>query len=75
MPYDTTNYFRVTDDADPTSGLAGRVVPVVSVDSARLGTHAGARVTALLVRLGPDRGPHFCWYRVYLVDGADSART
>lgn len=72
---DTTDYLRATDDADPDSVLAGRVVPVVVVDAVQLGTRRGARSTALLVRLGPERHRDNGWYRVYVVQSTDSSRT
>lgn len=74
IPFDTTDYFRVTEGMDLDSLLAGRVAGSAVVDSAVLGTRRGRRVTALLVRLGPGREPDYGWYRVYEAESTDSGR-
>lgn len=73
-PYDTTDWLAATEKADPDSVVAGRVPGVVVVDSVFLGTRGGARVTALLVRLGPERQPRDGYHRVYEVQSSESGR-
>jgi hypothetical protein len=72
-PYDKS-YFDATARTDPDSIVNGLVENVVVIDSVLLGTRGGARVTALLVRLGPERHPGDGWHRVYEVESSGSGR-
>lgn len=73
-PLDTTDWLAATERTDPDSVAAGRVKDAVVLDSVFLGTRDGGRVTALLVRLGPERHPGDGWHRVYEVESSGSGR-
>lgn len=72
--YDETSYLDATKRTDPDSLVNGPIENVAVLDSVLLGRRNGARVTALLVRLGPGRDPDYGWYRVYEAESSGSGR-
>jgi hypothetical protein len=73
-PPNDTNYLEATERTDPDSIVNGWIPNAAVLDSVFLGRRGGARVTALLVRLGPGRDPDYGWHRVYEVESSDSGR-
>lgn len=74
LPYDTTDYLAATEGTDPDSIVRGLVRGVAVRDSVFLGTRGGARITAVLVRLGPERNPGDGYHRLYEVESSGSRR-